>query len=160
MSEINCFLFKDIFCDSKKIFLYYYFREFTMKGKSSGKFKLFILMSGILCILSNHRVLEQEGGFTNYTKRSDTVRVAGATPLTTPHVWTNHRIRVFWKNQIFWFWGVPKNFFDPKKPYLALKLHFWEVILLKLFDLSYGFGATDGRIALFWHNQPWKSPKP
>ena len=42
-----------------------------------------------------HRVLEQEGGLTNYTKRSDTVRVAGATPLTTPHVRTNHRILVF-----------------------------------------------------------------
>ena len=42
-----------------------------------------------------HRGQEQDGGLTNYTKRSDTVRVAGATPLTTPHVWTNHRIWVF-----------------------------------------------------------------
>ena len=33
------------------------------------------------------------------------------------------------------------------------------VILLKLFDPSNGFGATDGKIALFGHNQPWKSPK-
>ena len=49
--------------------------------------------------LSIHRGQEQEGGLTNYTKRSDTVRVAGATPLTTPHVWTNHRIRVLWKNK-------------------------------------------------------------
>ena len=45
--------------------------------------------------LHQHRGPEQEGGLTNYTKRSDTVRVAGATPLTTPHVRTNHRIRVF-----------------------------------------------------------------
>ena len=34
------------------------------------------------------------------------------------------------------------------------------VILLKLFDPSYGFGSTDGKIALFGYNQPWKSPKP
>ena len=34
------------------------------------------------------------------------------------------------------------------------------VILLKLFDPSYGFGATDVKIALFGHNQPQKSPKP
>ena len=32
------------------------------------------------------------------------------------------------------------------------------VILLKLFELSYGFGATDGKIAIFWNNQPWISP--
>ena len=45
--------------------------------------------------LTSHRGLEQEGGLTKYSKRSDTVRVAGATTLTTPHVWTNHRIQVF-----------------------------------------------------------------
>ena len=33
-----------------------------------------------------HRALEQEGGLRNYTMRSDTVRVAWATPLTTPQV--------------------------------------------------------------------------
>ena len=94
---------------------------------------------GLLCLYQNtdqsqnmlgfktkswHRGPEQEGGLTNYSKRADTVRVAGATPLTTPHVWTNHRIRVFWENQFFWFWGVP-------------------------FDPSYSFGATDGKIELF-----------
>ena len=50
----------------------------------------------------------------NWTKRSDTVRVAGATPLTTPHVRTNHGIRVFWENQFFWFLGVQKVFWDPQ----------------------------------------------
>ena len=60
----------------------------------------------------------------NYTKRSDTIRVAGATPLTTPHVQTNHRIWVFLENQFFDFGGPQKNFFDPQKPYLALKPHF------------------------------------
>ena len=34
------------------------------------------------------------------------------------------------------------------------------LLLLKLFDPSNGFGATDVKIALFRHNQPWKSPKP
>ena len=33
------------------------------------------------------------------------------------------------------------------------------VILLELFDLSYCFGATDGKIELFWHNKLWKSLK-
>ena len=66
-----------------------------------------------------HRWPEQEGGLTDWTKRSDTIRVAGATPLTTPNVCTNHRIRVFWENQFFGFWGAPKNFFKPLKPYLA-----------------------------------------
>ena len=46
----------------------------------------------------------------NYTKTSITIRVAAATPLTTPHVWTNHRICVFWENQSFWFWETPRNF--------------------------------------------------
>ena len=34
--------------------------------------------------LTVNRGLEQEEGLTNYTKRSDTIRVAGATPLTPP----------------------------------------------------------------------------
>ena len=38
-------------------------------------------------------------------------------------------------------------------------LTFGGVILLKLFDPSYGFGATDGKKALFWRDHPWKSPK-
>ena len=57
----------------------------------------------------------------SYTKRSDTIRVAGATPLTIPHIQTNHR---FWvcKKIIFFDLGmVPINFFDPQRPYLALK---------------------------------------
>ena len=27
----------------------------------------------------------------------------------------------FLRKSIFWFWGVPKNFFDPLRPYFALK---------------------------------------
>ena len=46
--------------------------------------------------INSHRWPEQDGGLTNWTKRSDTIRVAGATPLTTPHVRTNPRIWVFW----------------------------------------------------------------
>ena len=72
-------------------------------------------------ILAIHRGPEQDGGLTNWTKRSDTIRVAGATPLTTPHVQTNHGIPVFWENQFFGFWGALKNFYDPSKPYLALE---------------------------------------
>ena len=48
--------------------------------------------------------------------------------------------------------------------YFFVILKIWKegqrVKVLKLFDLSYGFRATDGKIAIFWHNQPWKSPKP
>ena len=33
---------------------------------------------------TGHRGQEQEEGLTNYTKSSDTIRLAGATPLTTP----------------------------------------------------------------------------
>ena len=35
--------------------------------------------------------------------------------------WTNPRTQVFWKNQFFSFCGTPKNFFWPKKPFLALE---------------------------------------
>ena len=31
---------------------------------------------------------------------------------------------------------------------------FGGVIILKLFDLSFGFGDTGGKIANFWHIQP------
>ena len=51
----------------------------------------------------------------------------------------NYRMGPFWENQFFVFWGAPKNFFEPPKPYLALP-HFWGVILLKLFDPGHGFG--------------------
>ena len=61
-----------------------------------------------------------------------------------------------------WFdWFLINQFFEPPKPYLALETSLLGgVILLKLFDLNYGFGATDGKIANFRHNQPWKSAKP
>ena len=54
-----------------------------------------------------HRVLEQEGGLTNYTKRSDTVRVAGATPLTTPMFRQITEFRFFEKINFLIFW-VPR----------------------------------------------------
>ena len=37
------------------------------------------------------------------------------------HFWTNPRTQVFWENQFFSFCGSPKNFFWPKKPFLALE---------------------------------------
>ena len=40
--------------------------------------------------------------------------------------------------------------------YFFVILKIWKegqrVKVLKLFDLSYGFRATDGKIAIFWHN--------
>ena len=47
--------------------------------------------------------------------------------------------------KFFDFGGSHKNFLQPRTPYLVS---------------SYGFGATDGKIAIFWCNKPWKSPKP
>ena len=52
-------------------------------------------------VLINHRGLEQEGGLTNYSKRADTIRVDGATPLTTPLVQTNHGILQMAKKHFF-----------------------------------------------------------
>ena len=66
----------------------------------------------------------------------------------------------FEKIIFFEFGGHPKAFYElPKTVFSLIILTFGGVILLKLFDPSYGFGATDGKIALFWQNQPWKSPK-
>ena len=58
----------------------------------------------------------------------------------------------FEKINFLCFWGL-KKVFGLRKP------TFGGVIILKLFDLSFGFGATGGKIANFWHIQPWKSPK-
>ena len=69
--------------------------------------------------LQSHRGPEQKEGLMNYTKRSDTVRVAGATPLTTPHGQITEF--GFFEKIIFLFLGAPKNFFDPQRPYLALE---------------------------------------
>ena len=107
-------------------------------------------------LLTNHRVQEQEGGLTKYTKRSDTIRVAWATPLTTPHVWTNHRIwglRLgFVRKSFFVILGGPK-YLLPSKTLFGLKnLTFGGVILLKLFDPSYGIEVIDFEIAIFWQN--------
>ena len=51
-----------------------------------------------------------EEGLTNYTKRSDTIRVTGATALTTSNVQT---IRSFEKI-FFLFWRAQKKFLGPK----------------------------------------------
>ena len=48
----------------------------------------------------------------------------------------------FLSNSIFSVLGDPKNFFDPLKT-------FGGVLLLKLFNPSYGFGVIDGQIATF-----------
>ena len=68
--------------------------------------------------------------------------------------------RFFEKINFLCFW-CPKKLFWVLKTLLGLRdPTFGGVILLKLFDPSYGFRATDGKIAIFWHNQPWKAPKP
>ena len=57
---------------------------------------------------SNAQGARAEVGFNklHQDKRSDTIRVAWATPLIDqPHVQTNHRIPVFWENQFFFIFG-------------------------------------------------------
>ena len=67
----------------------------------------------------------------------------------------------FLRKSIFLILGGPKKLFWPPETLFGLRnLTFGGVIPLKLFDRSNGFGATDVKIALFGHNQPWKSPKP
>ena len=77
-------------------------------------------------ILPPQRGPKQKEGSMNWFKRSHTIRVSGTTALTTPHVWTNHRILFFWNNQSFWFCRVPRNFFEPLKPSLALETPLME----------------------------------
>ena len=61
---------------------------------------------------------------------------------------------VIFLNQFFVFFWAPLNFFEPHQPYLALETPFFirGVILLKLFEPSYGFEVTDFEIAFFWQN--------
>ena len=108
-------------------------------------------------LFSNHRGLEQDLGLTNWTKRSDTVRVTRATVGTTPNVPSNPRILVFWKNHfshfleprksIFGgFWG-PKWFFWTPMPFWTFKLMVLGVIILKnywseLWFMELFFGKT------------------
>ena len=67
----------------------------------------------------------------------------------------------FLRKSIFLILGAPQKLFWPPETLFGLRnLTFGGVIPLKLFDPSNGFGATDVKIALFGHNQPWKSPKP
>ena len=91
----------------------------------------------------------------NYRKRSDGIWVTRAIVETKPNVWTNHRIQVFRKKSIFCVFGGPKKLFGTPKTLIGLRNH----ILLKLFDPSYHLWATNGKTGIFWHNQPWKSPK-
>ena len=58
-----------------------------------------------------------------------------------------------------WSWAYHwQNFVECMMLFGAPKILFGlRNILLKLFDSSYGFGATDGKIVIFWHNLPWKS---
>ena len=64
------------------------------------------------------------------------------------------------KTNFLWFGGPKKLFWAHKTLFGFRNPTLRGVILLKLYDPSYGFRATDGKIAIFWHNQPWKSPKP
>ena len=62
----------------------------------------------------------------------------------------------FLRKSIFLILGAPQKLFWPPETLFGLRnLTFGGVILLKLFDSSFGFGATGGKIAIFWHNQPW-----
>ena len=65
----------------------------------------------VICFIHYHRVLEQEEGLTNYTKSSDTIRLAGATPLTTPMFGQITEFRFFEKINFFDFGGAQKFFF-------------------------------------------------
>ena len=57
---------------------------------------------------------------------------------------------IFWENQFFVFFGAPKNFFEPSKPYLASETSLLGgVILQKLFDLSNGSKVINFKIAIF-----------
>ena len=59
----------------------------------------------------------------------------------------------FEKIIFFLFWGTQKNFFDPQKPYLALKTQLLGgggVILLKLFDQSIGLEVRNYQNSHFW----------
>ena len=52
----------------------------------------------------------------------------------------------FEKINFLCFWGPQKTFLSPKNP------TFGGVILLKLFDPSYGFEVVDFEKAIFWQN--------
>ena len=108
-------------------------------------------------LFSNHRGLEQDLGLTNWTKRSDTVRVTRATVGTTPNVPSNPRILVFWKKNhfshffelkksIFGGFRGPKWFLTPM-PFWTFKLMVLGVIILKnywseLWFMELFFGKT------------------
>ena len=72
---------------------------------------------------------------TNWTKRVVYYILSGTHQVVVIHFWSNHRGQVFWENHFFLFCEA-----------------FGGVILLKLFNPSYGFGVIDGQIAIFWDN--------
>ena len=95
-------------------------------------FQITLICTLMITLITIHRGLEQDLGLTNWTKRSDTVRVTRATVGTTPNVQSNPRILVFWKKSFFSFFGAQKvhflrflgvltNLFDPHT-FLASKL--------------------------------------
>ena len=66
-----------------------------------------LLVSQILSVLWEFQIINfnikrvQKEGLTNITKRSNSIRVAGPTALTT-HVYTNHKILFFLRKLFFW----------------------------------------------------------
>ena len=67
-------------------------------------------------------------------------------PCSCNPLFVNHKGYFFRKLVFFIYLGTPKNFFDPYKPYLAIKTqHFFlgGVILQKLFTPSYSFEVLE-----------------
>ena len=77
---------------------------------------------------------------TNWTKRVVYYILSGTHQVVVIHFWSNHRGQVFWENQFFLFWGDPKNFFDPQKPYLALETQLLGGSYSKTFHPCHSFG--------------------
>ena len=63
----------------------------------------------------------------------------------------------FLEKIIFFYFGGIWKLFWPQKPYWAIKTsYFWNFLIWAMvLELQ-----MDGKIAIFRHNQPWKSPKP
>ena len=77
------------------------------------------------------------------------------------HFWSNHRVWVcFLRKSIFCvFKGLKKTFLSLQNLIWTQKPYFWGGHILKLFDLSNGFKVINFKIAIFWPNLPWISPK-
>ena len=76
----------------------------------------------------------------NWTKRVVYYILSGTPQVVVIHFWSNHRGRVFWENHFFSVLGDPKTLFSLKNPTFGG----WGVIILELFNQSYGFRDCQG----------------